>query len=92
MRRAPQTRSRRGQAELQGTQPSTAPLTVASLGMRVRLIRADQDRDRQLADLIASCETLRAQWELLFRRIIDCLDDDDRKGRGRNDSSSQSNS
>jgi hypothetical protein len=55
--------------------------------MRVRLIPADQDRDRQLADLIASCETLHVEWELLFRRIINYLEEDARRDCSRNNSS-----
>lgn len=50
--------------------------TVASLGVRLRLI--PNERDQELARLIRSCEVLRAESERLFRRIIDLLDEDHR--------------
>ena len=46
---------------------------VASLGMRVRLVPADRDHERQLEDLIASFKTLSAEWELLFQQVINIL-------------------
>jgi hypothetical protein len=50
--------------------------TVASLGVQVRLIPMDQDRDKELARLIASCENLRNECERLFRRIVELLNED----------------
>jgi hypothetical protein len=55
---------------------SPATLTVASLGMRVHLAPADVERERRLRDLIASCETLRAEWERLFQQVIALLDEE----------------
>lgn len=53
-----------------------ATLTVASLGVRVHLAPANFERERQLRDLIASCETLRTEWERLFQRVIALLDEE----------------
>jgi hypothetical protein len=47
----------------------------------VRLVPVDADRERQIASLIASCETLRAEWERLFQRVVDLLNNDERQGR-----------
>jgi hypothetical protein len=70
--------------------PSTTSLTVASLGSRVRLIPVAPDRDRQIADLIASCETLRSEWECLFQRIIAHLNDGCEQPHDENSSASHS--
>ncbi|SCY00686.1 hypothetical protein SAMN02927923_00544 [Microvirga guangxiensis] len=51
-------------------------LTVASLGMRVHLAPPNPDRERQLMDLITSCETLRAEWEHLFQQVIALLNEE----------------
>jgi hypothetical protein len=50
--------------------------TVASLGVQVRLIPIDQDREQELARLIAACEILRNECESLFRRIAELLNED----------------
>jgi hypothetical protein len=50
--------------------------TVASLGVQVRLIPIDQDREKELARLIAACEILRDKCESLFCRIVELLNDD----------------
>jgi hypothetical protein len=47
--------------------------TVASLGLQVRLIPTDQDQERELARLIASCEILRSECERLFGQIVELL-------------------
>lgn len=49
------------------------PGTVASLGLQVRLVPIDEDRDRELARLILSFETLRTECERLFQQSIDLL-------------------
>lgn len=59
------------------SRPGVPPATVASLGIRVHLVAADPDRERQRSDLISACERLRADWERLFRQIINHLGDDD---------------
>jgi hypothetical protein len=59
------------------TLPSSATPTVASLGIRVRLVPADDDRAQQLASLRASCELLRADWERLIRQFLEILDRED---------------
>lgn len=43
-----------------------APATVASLGVRVRLVPVDDDRERRLKILIKACERLRREWERLL--------------------------
>jgi hypothetical protein len=50
--------------------------TVASLGVQVCLIPTDQNRERELAKLIASCEILRNECECLFDRIVELLNED----------------
>ena len=49
--------------------------TVASLGLQVRLMPIDQDREKELARLIASCEILRNECERLFRQIVELLNE-----------------
>ena len=50
--------------------------TVASLGVQVRLIPTDQDRERELEKLIVSYGILRDECERLFRRTIELLHED----------------
>jgi hypothetical protein len=57
-----------------GTANNSATLTVASLGLQVRLSPVNLDRERQIADLIASCATLRADLERLFQQVVEFLD------------------
>ena len=64
--------------------------TIASLGVRVRLVPVDPERERDIADLIASLETLHAEWERRFRRLIALLQEDGRGGRGSDRPSSPS--
>jgi hypothetical protein len=54
---------------------ATTP-TVASLGIQVRLISTDWDREKDLARLIASCETLRNECERLFGQIVELLNEE----------------
>jgi hypothetical protein len=66
-----------------GRVPSRAETpTVASLGKRVRLVQVDPNRERQLADLVVSCEILRAEWERLFRQVVDLLNEGVQNGQG----------
>ena len=67
-----------------------AGATVASLGVRVRLVPLDADRESKLARLIASGETLRLEWESLLRQIIDLLSDDVRGVQDKDSSSGPS--
>lgn len=57
------------------------PPTVASIGMHVRLVPADADRD--VARLIASCDALRAECERLHRQVQDLLHEDAREPEAR---------
>jgi hypothetical protein len=71
------TGSRPETASLSQSPPhDPAALTVASLGVRVHLAPANVEREHQLRDLIASCETLRTEWERLFQRVIALLDEE----------------
>jgi hypothetical protein len=65
----------------------TGAPTVASLGVQVRLVPIDVDRESKIARLIASGETLRLEWESLFQQVVDLLSDD---VRGVQDSESSS--
>ena len=56
--------------------------TVASLGVQATLIPINADQQHEIADLIGSYEMLRAEWERLFQRVIDLLNDDDPRTRG----------
>jgi hypothetical protein len=47
--------------------------TVASLGVRARLVPDDPDRTGEIASLIASCEFLQAECEGVFRKILQVL-------------------
>jgi hypothetical protein len=49
--------------------------TVASLGLQVYLVPVASERERQIRDLMSSCEALRAEWECLFQRVIALLDE-----------------
>jgi len=49
--------------------------TVASLGVQVRLIPIDRDRERDFAQLIVSCERLRNESERLFHRILEVVNE-----------------
>ncbi|WP_162820853.1 hypothetical protein [Microvirga calopogonii] len=62
--------------------PATS--TVASLGVRLHVAPANVERERQLRNLIASCETLRAEWERLFQQVIALLDEETSIDRGIN--------
>jgi hypothetical protein len=77
MTRAP--RERRLNPSTKRTRDCIDIPTVASLGVQVRLVPIDIDRERQLTSLVASCETLRAEWESLFQQIIHLLNDDVRR-------------
>lgn len=68
------------QTPSQGPLKSSSHATVASLGVRVQLVPAGSAREHRLKDLIASCETLRTEWECLFQRIMDLLSDDAQSG------------
>ncbi len=56
--------------------------TVACLGLRVRLVHVSADRESEVSELIAACETLRAEWERLFQRVIEILNEDLSRTRG----------
>lgn len=55
--------------------------TVASLGVRLHLAPVDPYRQKRLARLIASAETLRLEWGSLLQQIGDCLNEDFRGTR-----------
>jgi hypothetical protein len=67
----------RGSVRISGPLPSDEIMTVASLGIRVRLVPADADRVQKLAGLRASCELLRADWDRLIHQFMEILDQED---------------
>jgi hypothetical protein len=48
--------------------------TVATVGLRARLILSNAERERELAALIAVHARLQREWEALFWRIIALLE------------------
>jgi hypothetical protein len=70
---APRGRGFDTQARSTHTADRTGTPTVASLGVQVRLIPINQNRERELERLIASCEILRTECERLFLRTIKLL-------------------
>ena len=76
MTEAPRGRGSDAQARSFHAADRAGTPTVASLGIQVRLIPTDQDRERELERLIGSCEILRNECECLFGRIIELLHED----------------
>lgn len=79
-------KTRRGAHPHQDTTPQNvpntqAPATVASLGVRARLVRVDPKRERTLTDLIAACARLRQEWDRLLTQMVDRLHDEERDDR-----------
>jgi hypothetical protein len=70
------TQASHGKAQSEQTPDRVCTPTVASLGVRVRLVPIDLDRESKLARLIASGETLRLEWESLFQQVVDLLNND----------------
>ncbi len=81
------TQASHGKTQSEQTPDRVCTPTVASLGVQVRLVPTDMDRESKLARLIASGETLRLEWESLFQQVIDLLNHD---GRSIQDSDSSS--
>ena len=65
------------------TASNSAALTVASLGLQVRLSPVSFNRERQLAELIASCATLRADLEHLLQQVVELCDAEAQPARSR---------
>ncbi len=80
MTRAP--RRPQSKASSKHTSDCSGAPTVASLGVRVRLVPAEPHRQEEIAHLIATSEILRAEWERLFQRVIDLLNEDDSQTQG----------
>lgn len=83
MTRSPRLRKPKLPARAETCGGAEALPTVASTGVQVHLVPADLDRERQLESLITACESLRAEWERLFQRLIDLLNEDGRGMRNR---------
>ena len=81
------TQASHGKTQSEQTPDRVCTPTVASLGVQVRLVPTDMDRESKLARLIASGETLRLEWESLFQQVIDLLNHD---GQSIQDSDSSS--
>ncbi len=84
------TQASHGKTQSEQTPDRVCTPTVASLGVQVRLVPMDVDRERKLARLIASGETLRLEWESLFQQVLDLLSDDVRGVQDSDRSSSPS--
>ena len=82
MKRAQRAHSNRTPGVTQPGNDRKGIPTVASLGLQVRLVRVGADRESEISELIAACETLRAEWERLFQRVIDLLNENDSQTRG----------
>ena len=54
--------------------------TVASLGFQVRLVPVNRARARDVADLVAACESLRQEADRLLTRVIKVLREEERDG------------
>ena len=65
------------------TARNSTALTVASLGLQVRLSPVSFNRERQLAELIASCATLRADLEHLLQQVVELCDAETQPARSR---------
>ena len=70
------TRASHGKTQSERTPDRVCTPTVASLGVQVRLVSIDIDRESKLARLIASGETLRLEWESLFQQVVELLNND----------------
>lgn len=70
MTKASQTRRRKA-----GTQSSalTSPMTVASLGVRARVVPVDPERERALANLLVRYERVCREWGRLVQQAADLL-------------------
>jgi hypothetical protein len=90
MTEAPRGRGSDAQARSSHVSDGAGTPTVASLGVQVRLIPIDPDRERELARLIASCEILRNECERLFRRTIELLNEERCRAQDGDSSSSSS--
>jgi hypothetical protein len=74
MTRKPYSTSSKAQVTSPSPTLSASQSTVASLGVRARLVLPNTNREHQIKTLVASCERLRLEWEGLFQRIIDFLE------------------
>jgi hypothetical protein len=70
------TQASHGKTQSEQTPDRVCTPTVASLGVQVRLVPVDVNRESKLARLIASGETMRLEWESLFQQVLDLLSDD----------------
>ena len=70
------THASHGKTQSEQTPDRVCTPTVASLGVQVRLVPTDMDRESKLARLIASGETLRLEWESLFQQMVELLNSD----------------
>ena len=83
------TQASHGKTQSEQTPDRVCTPTVVSLGVQVRLVPTDMDRESKLTRLIASGETLRLEWESLFQQVLDLLSDNVRSVQD-SDSSSHS--
>jgi hypothetical protein len=70
MTKAPQTRRHKAGAQ---TSRRDCPATVASRGVRARLVPVDPGREQAVADLLARYERVCREWDRLVRQAVDLL-------------------
>jgi len=60
-------------AQVSNVASKAASATVASLGVKARLVRADPDRERAFARLLEQYERICQEWDHLAHQAIDLL-------------------
>ncbi len=60
-------------AQVSHVASKAASTTVASLGVKARLVRVDPDRERAFARLLEQYERICQEWDHLVRQAIDLL-------------------
>ena len=64
---------RRPPAQVSHGAPKAKSTTVASLGVKARLVRADPDREHAFARLLVQYERICQEWDHLVHQAIDLL-------------------
>ena len=64
---------RRPPAQVSHVASKAASTTVASLGVKARLVRVDTDRERAFARLLEQYERICQEWDHLVHQAVDLL-------------------
>jgi hypothetical protein len=70
MTKASQPSSRKARVQ---TRRLAAPATVASLGVRARMVPVDPGREQAVSDLLVRYERVCREWDRLVREAVDLL-------------------